>query len=296
MTFGVRWSLLLAASALLWSVAGSHLQAGLAPVALPPAAADSGPPVSRGWRVTTDASLRLYLPSGTLRVVTWDRDSVHVGGTLGANASLFGGGAASHVKLGVEADNMRDGTLPTASLEVRVPRRARVWVKMIDGELSVTGTRAELEAYTIRGRVTVHDVAGSTTIESIDAPVTLSNATGDVRIRGSRAVVSLDQVNALVSISTVSGSVVTRRSPIEGRIETVGGGITVRGVKAGARLGLQSHAGAVLLELPAGRVPLLELASYRGVVRPAGSTMGREEFGRIDARSFRGNITVSLVP
>lgn len=293
MRSGLSWPLLLSASALLWARAGNWAP-GTSRSALQRASEEAEQPVTRGWRVTADASLRVYLPAGALTVLAWERDSVDMTGTLGANASLFGGGEASHVKLGVEAHDMRDGTLPRATLVVRVPRRARVWVKMIDGALAVRGTRAELEAYTIRGRVEVQDVGGSTTIESIDAPVTLSQATGDVRIRGSRAVVSLDRVDALVSISTVSGAVVTNRSPVEGRIETVGGGITVRGVKAGARLGVQSHAGKVLLELPAGRVPLLELSSYRGVVRRADAATGRADFGRIDARSFKGNITVSL--
>lgn len=292
---GIWWPLLAITVALLGSPVEARAPYG--PRAAPPRTEiGASQAVSRGWRVTADASLRLYLPSGSLRVMVWDRDSVHVGGTLGTNASLFGGGASSHVKLGVEADDMRNGTLPSASLVVRVPRRARVWVKMIDGALSVSGTRAELEAYTIRGRVVVEDVAGSTTIESIDAPVTLNNATGDVRVRGSRAIVVLDRVNAFVSITTVSGAVVTTQSPIEGRIETVGGAITVRGVRDGARLGLQSHAGNVLLELPAERIPWMELSSYRGVVRRADTARGRPEFGRIDARSFRGNITVSLVP
>lgn len=250
-------------------------------------------PVARGFAAAPDVSMRLYVPAGTLRVEPWDRDSIHLAGTLGANASLFGGGARTHIKLGVEARTSTDGTIPVADLVVHVPRRARVWIKMIDGTMTVRGLRQELEAYTVRGRVEVRDVAGSTTIESIDAPVLLTDATGDVRVRGSRGTVRLERVDATLSVSTVSGRVELVRSLSEGRIETVGGAIAVDGVRAGGLLELQSHGGAVLVTVDAQRAPLLDLSSRQGVVQPPPVT-GKAQYGRITARSFKGDVTVQV--
>jgi hypothetical protein len=251
--------------------------------------------VQRGWRVNADAAVRVYLPAGRLTVSAWDRDSVHLAGTLGANAALFGGGAAPHVKVGVEARSRTDATLPSAQLVVHVPRRARLWIKMIDGDLEVSGTRVEVEAYTVRGHVSVRDVEGSTTVESIDAPVTLTGASGDIRIRGSRAQVALARVTAIATISTVSGTVTLQASPIEGRIETVGGAITVDAVRAGGSLTLQTHAGDIVLSLPASARPRLALWSRGGAVRDAGPP-GNARHGSIEARSFKGNVTVRARP
>jgi hypothetical protein len=250
-------------------------------------------PVSRGFSTTADVTMRLYVPSGTLIVDTWDRDSVHLEGRLGANASLFGGGSRTHIKLGVEARSNADAALPQAMLRVRVPRRARLWIKMIDGSMEVAGTRQELEAYTVRGSIAVRDVSGSTTIESIDAPVTISAASGDLRVRGSGGAVALTDVQATMSLSTVSGDVTVTRSAAEGRVETIGGRIAVDGVAAGGTLELQSHNGALDIRIPGARIPVLELSSRSGTV--IGKTLrGSATHGHIIARSFKGNVTARV--
>lgn len=247
--------------------------------------------VARGFGATPDVTMRLYVPAGALRVEAWDRDSVHVEGTLGANASLFGGGARTHIKVGVEARSANDGTLPTADFRVMVPRRARLWIKMVDGTLSVSGLREELEAYTVRGRMDVRDVSGTISIESIDAPVTMQHISGDVRIRGSRGLVTLEQVDATLSVTTVSGGVALVRSAAEGRIESIGGGIAVDGVRQSSTLELQSHSGTLRIALTGPRWPLLKLSSRGGAVRDQGGR-GDARIGRIVARSFKGDVLV----
>ncbi|MBL0937786.1 MAG: DUF4097 family beta strand repeat protein [Gemmatimonadaceae bacterium] len=251
--------------------------------------------VVRGFTATSDVTMRLYIPAGALRIEAWDRDSVHVEGTLGSNASLFGGGARTHIKLGIEARSTKDGTLPNAELRVHVPRRARLWVKMVDGTLTVTGIQQELEAYTVRGRMDVRDVAGTISIESIDAPVTLARATGDVRIRGSRGLVTLEQLDATLSVTTVSGGVALVRSQAEGRIESIGGGIAIDGVRAGSTLELQSHSGTLRISVPPKRPPLLELSSRGGTVSDQG-VRGDAKNGHIVARSFKGDVLVVRTP
>ncbi|MCU0617170.1 MAG: DUF4097 family beta strand repeat-containing protein [Gemmatimonadaceae bacterium] len=246
-------------------------------------------PVVRGLAASADVTMRLYVPAGDVTVETWDRDSVHLAGQLGANASVFGGGTRTHIKLGIEARSNADSTLPRASLRVRVPRGARLWIKMIDGQLLVSGTRAELEAYTVRGAITVRDVAGITSVESIDAPVIIAGATGDLRVRGSRGRVSLTDVTATMSVSTVSGEVTLTRTAADGRVETIGGRIAVDGVAAGGTLELQSHNGAIEVQVPATRIPMLTLTSRSGTVTGA-ALRGNTAHGTIIARSFKGDV------
>lgn len=273
------------------ALCGGLLAAG-APHVRAEAATQTEQRAERGWSVAPDAVVRVYVPAGDVTVRAWDRDSVHLRGKLHVNASLFGGGARTHVKVGVEARSQENGTLPRASLEVFVPRRARLWVKMIDGTMAISGTQVELEAYTVRGRVDIADAHGSTSIESIDAPVRLSQATGDVRIRGSRADVLLERVQGLASISTVSGAVVLRRSPIEGRVETVGGDISLEGVRIGGSLVAQSHAGNIVLHIPATDRPRLT-AWARGRAVPGVDGTGQTRRGAIEARSFKGSVTLT---
>ena len=249
-----------------------------------------------GLPATADAALRIYVPAGRLVVRTWTRDSIAVTGTVGTNASFFGGGDRGHVKFGVEPVRASDATLPTANFEITVPRGARVWVKMIDGDVSVTGTTAELEVYAVRGRIVARDVSGVTSLESIDAPVEVTSARGDLRVRGSKGAVTLDDVSGTVSVATISGPVSLTRFRADGRVETIGGDVHYTGgALPGALLDVQTHGGAISLTLDAARAPQLDAATRAGAV--GGETVrGSAANGRIIARSFKGAITVRRTP
>lgn len=254
-----------------------------------PVAAQVAP---HGFPATADVVMRVYVPKGRVTITTWTRDSIAVRGTLGANASFFGGGDRAHVKFGVEPRTSTDATLPSGDFTVVVPRGARLWVKMIDGELAVSGTTTELEAYAVRGRITVRAVAGVTAIESIDATVDVQGARGDLRVRGSKGAVTLDDITGTASVATISGPVSLTRWRADGRIETIGGDVRYAGgALPGAVLDVQTHAGAITLSLDRAAVPLLELTTRAGAVSGDKLT-GVAANGRIVGRSFKGAIRV----
>lgn len=263
----------------------------LVPLLVPLMAMGGGGGPIAGYRTTPDVTMRIYVPSGRVMIRTWLRDSVDVRGALGRNAKFFGGGSHTHVKLGVEARSPSDSTLPHATFEVMVPRNARVWVKVIDGEVDVRGTDAELEAYAMRGRITVRETRGTTLIESIDAPVTVHNVSGDLRVRGSKGAVSCDTVQGTASVATVSGSVTLRNFTADARVETIGGDVSLFGRVGRATLDVQTHGGAIALALDPKAVPMLDLSTRAGPVDGAKLT-GSKSHGQVTARSFKGRIAV----
>ena len=249
--------------------------------------------VHRGYAATPHVSMRVYVPAGRVRVLTWARDSVDIAGTIGANASMFGGGSRTHIKLGVESLVLGDSTMPRADLVVSIPRAARVWIKTIDGDIDVRGTTGELEVYAVRGQIAVYNVRGVTAIESIDAPVIVEGAEGDLRVRGGKGNVSLESVRGMISVATISGAVLLAGFNADGRVETIGGDVTFNGgMLANMQLDVQTHAGAINLFVPAARSPVLDLASRAAkVVLP--KLLQSPANGRIVARSFRGRIFVA---
>lgn len=261
----------------------------------PVASVQPVPPPFRGFAVTPDVTMRIYVPAGRIRLATWSRDSIAVSGTIGPNASFFGGaGLRTHVKFGVEA-RAGDSTMPRADLLITIPRAARVWIKMIDGEIDARGTTGELEAYVVRGRITVHDVGGVTVLESIDAPVDVERASGDLRVRGSKGGVTLRGVTGTASVATVSGPVSLTDFSAEGRVETIGGDVTLTGGPlGGATLDVQTHAGTITLGVLAARSPLLDLSSRAGPVQMPKLVQAAAN-GRITARSFKGRIVVRTI-
>lgn len=259
------------------------------------AKADAPQPLVRGYPTSPVVSMRAYVPAGHVRVRVWDRDSVHIAGTIGAASSYFGGGAHDFVKLGVEPLRTGDTRLPDADLVVTIPRRARLWVKTITGTIETDGTAGELELYTIGGSVVVRRASGVVSAETIDAPITVESSRGDLRVRGGKGVVMLRDVTGTATIATVSGGVTVVGSAPECRVETIGGDITWRAPRLrGVTVELQTHSGAIALALDPAHLPHVDAASRAGKTQRTVQG-GAVTEGRITARSFRGVIRVDAM-
>lgn len=252
-------------------------------------------PVARGWAVAPEVALRIWLPTGQVELETWDRDSVDVVGTMARGSSFFGGvgEGGRGAKLGAESVKRDDPRLSGGTLRVRVPRRARVAIKMTEGRVTAVGTAGSLEVLTVTGDVAVRQASGSVTVETIDAAVRISATRGAVRVRNGGGLVTLAEVEGSMTLTTVGGNITVDGPRMgDGRLETIGGTILLRGaLRPGARLDLQSHDGAITLALDKAALPRLDLATRGGILRN-GLGLGDARFGEIVGRSFKGGINV----
>ena len=245
------------------------------------------------FAVASDVSMRIWVPAGTVRVETWDRDSIRVTGSIGRNSHFFGGSGGRGAKLGVENNDSTDTGMPHGDLVVTVPRKAHVWIKMTDGEVIATHTAGELDVITVTGTIIAQDAEGVVSVETIDAAVTLAGISGEVRARSGGGRLSLVQLHGTLTAATVSGAIdLTGTAMADARLETIGGPIVVRGTVAhDALLDLETHNGPITLFLDRGALPALALSSRAGVVKNLLGP-GNVKAGRIEARSFKGDINV----
>lgn len=251
--------------------------------------------VQRGWTAAANVALRIWLPAGSVTVECWDRDSIDVRGTVAGKSLFFGGIAAdgSSGKFGVEPQRRADPRLPSAELRVMVPRRARIAIKMTDGVAEARGGAGSLEVLLVTGRVTVRDASGTVAVETLDAEVVLERIAGAVQVRNGSGTAALSDLQGSLALTTVGGAVqVTGDRLGDGRIESFGGAITVRGsLRPDARLDVSSHDGSITLALVRAQLPRLDLVSRGGGVRNALGP-GAVRHGEIVARSFKGRINV----
>src|SRR2546426_5021808 len=121
-------------------------------------------PVAARWAFDPGGSVRIMNPYGQIRVIGWDVDSLAVSGRLEAKAGRFyAAGDARVRKLGVEVPvEQRDAG--KADLEVRVPRRAAVWVKTATADIAVEGVDGTLDLNSVSG--TIHVDRKSTRLNS----------------------------------------------------------------------------------------------------------------------------------
>lgn len=272
-------------------------------VALPAAlAAQQG--VARGMAVDGDASIRIVNLTGRTVVRGWDADSVAVSGTLApGGASFYMGGGRRGVKVGVES---AAGAAPGGSvLEVRVPRRARVWVKAATADIAIEGVTGEVDVASVSGAVAVSGSPALLTAESMDGDVDVTAKARVTRVRTAGGDVTLRGAAGDVSVTSVSGTIRLLESDIAvGRLESVSGAVTFRGAIArGGTLDLQTHDAPIEVTLAQGQGAVVDVSAFGGTIsnaipgvtaRASKGKPTRYEVGNRDAtisvRSLKGGV------
>lgn len=225
-------------------------------------------PVTQTVPAAPDVSLRVFNLAGSITISGWDKDSVRVTHVVPPAAGrFFLGGAGTSLKLGVEGTDKPDA--PGASLEIHVPRRARVWVKSATARIDVDGVRGELDLASVSGGITTRNIAGVITAESMDGPLTISGDLSVLRLKSGDGAITIRGSASDLTVSTVSGavSVQTTRELVSGRIESVTGRITFAGpVSPAGMLDLQTHAAPIVLALPASQSATLDVIAFSGKV------------------------------
>jgi len=256
--------------------------------------------------IGADASIRITNQAGTTRVTGWDRDSIVVTGSAPAGANFFMGGAGRMAKLGLE---QYDGGKPVSGgiLDVRVPQRARVWIKSAAGSIEVSAMSGELDLSSVGGSIRVNGSLRLLTAESIEGDIELTGASALVRAKTGGGKLVLRHPGGDLTASTVSGPLtISEAQPASAVLETLSGMVSYSGsIAPHGMLNIQTHSGDVELLLPTdvgAEFDLQSIAGMVGVELPAKTgkpRKGRSLFfanagggAQIVVRSFKGQVRV----
>ena len=225
-------------------------------------------PVDARRAAAADGVVHIENPSGSVKVVGWDRLEVTVTGTAGRGSdgvSIRGGGRRTHVEL-MTTENPHS---VQSNIEVRVPAGSRVEVESYGSDVTVSGVTGAVSVECVNGNI---DISGAT--QEVDA----SAVNGSVQVTGSAKRVSAESVNGPVTVrggsgevqaSTVNGRlVVSGRGPYErAELETVSGSVLFEGALAAqASVTIESVSGAVEVVLPANVSADFNVSSFSGGV------------------------------
>lgn len=205
--------------------------------------------VERGFALAAKGSVKIYNYSGSLRIIGWDRDSVHVAGTADAGARIFGGGSRDGVKLGVEGAG--PGT-PRADLVVRVPATAQVWARGAATAVAVEGLIGSVDVGSVGGDVRIEGAPSDLVVETMDGALEVLGSPGTLRARTASGALTWRGSGDGASLASVSGRVTAERGPLGAvRIETVTGNVVLAAaLRSDASIVIESHAGSVELRIP----------------------------------------------
>lgn len=216
-----------------------------------------------------DVSVRIVNLVGATRIVGWDRDTVAVTGSLPSGGGTFYmGGAARGIKIGIELPEA-SAAPPGTTLDVHVPRGARVWVKGATASVSVSGVTGEIDASTVSGDVTITGNPVLISAESMDGDLDIAARAAVTRLKSAAGNVTLRGAGGEVTASSVSGDVrvVEAEELMTGRLESVSGKVFFDGgITAGGSLDLQTHNAPIEIFLASSQGASLDVSAFGGRV------------------------------
>lgn len=233
--------------------------------------------INRRIAIDPDASIRINSMAGLIKVVGWDFDSIAVTGSVPAGAQFFMGGRGRVAKMGVER---KDETLaePGSTLEVRVPRRARLWIKAGTAAIEVSGLYGELDCSSVSGPIRVEGSLKLLVAESMEGDLKAFGPMDVVRLKGGAGSVTLRGPRGDVQAFTVGGTIVaTDAAVVRAHLETVSGTIAYDGtVDRSGTLEVITHSGDITLRLPPEIAAEFDLSSFDGDIVAAISGKGEK--------------------
>lgn len=277
-----------------------------------PLAAQSKVDIRRA--ATADVNVRLSGTFTGLRIVGWENDSIALTGAVSAGNRLEGGplnatGPVKGMKFFIET---ADGAASANRLELRVPRRARVWIKTGSADIECESVSGGLDLNIVGGSVKVNGKPRELIVESMDGSITVVGDVAYGRLKTATGDITMSGYGDDLSFTTVSGSI-TMTNRVNGleraRFESVTGPIRFSGqVAAGGDLRFDTHSGSIDLRLPAKASLEIDAQTMTGSIentwnagRPIAGREGRGmelgtanggSGGRLQIRSFKGNVRV----
>ena len=270
--------------------------------------------VDRRFAVASDASIRLFGAFAKLRIIGWDRDSLVITGTMAKGWRLEGNAASNALGVPRAAkffiDSPAETDAPGASLEVRVPAKARVWAKSGSADIEVTGVTGGLDLNIVGGSITVSSTPRELNIESMDGNVKVLAGAPWMRVKTATGEIDVRAGGEDVGLSSVGGTVRVSGGRYErGKFETVTGDIVYEAdIGFKGSIDLTTHSGRVELRVPPRPDLELDATTVTGTIEnsvtPRRPLVGREGRGmelafssgtgdtRVVVRSFKGNVVV----
>ena len=262
--------------------------------------------IVRGHGLAATASVRVFAMAGSVTVTGWDRDSIHVEGTVGAGLTPHVGGTRTGYKV-TTYDGRQDETSPS-HLTIRVPRRVQLWIKTTTAGITVRDVDGSLDLYSIEGGIDVAGAPGELRAETMRGAVTLAGTPRWVRAKSGSGAVRFTGSAQDIALSTVSGAIGSSSRFDRGRFESVRGAITVTGaLRPSAMLDVDDHDGDVTLRLATPVSAAFTVYTFGGsitsdlaVARPVASRRAGRELAftsgagdaRVTVRTYGGDVAL----
>lgn len=212
--------------------------------------------------IDASATVEIVSRGGDIRVRTGADRRLSVRSDGGDAQSLVSGSGRA-LRIDASGQRSRDNV----DLSIELPRGTVVLLRTHNGDISVSGTEADVEVRstsgdieviaarqlriaTVAGDISARNISDGVRISTTSGDITLDNVTGDVEVAGTSSDVTLrDITSRRVQVQVVSGDVYWA-----GAFDDAG------------RYEFNAHSGDVQLQVPANARALLDVQTFNGEV------------------------------
>lgn len=258
--------------------------------------------------VRPHVAVKVWNPSGSIRLVGWDKDSIVMRGRAPKSRPRLFAGNDTAMKIGT-AGGWMDVDTARADLVVYLPRHATVSVKTVTADITASDVTGWF--YSVSGTIRLSGSVNSATAESMGGNLDLDVSTPWIRAQTGSGHLLLRGAAQDVDVSTITGTLsIASSSVLRGQFSSVSGEIQYAALPApGGILEFSNHSGGVDLLLPAASSAALTLSSISGPIengftriRPAAAaphamrlTLGGGD-AHVTVRTFKGVIRLRPQP
>ena len=268
--------------------------------------------------VNADARISVNNIKGRISVSAWDRNQVHIGGSLGDGVEkleISGGGSHLDIQVRYPDGNgwFGGGNKSEASiLEVRVPKGVVLDLEGVSADIDVNGIDStSMEVESVSGDIEVGAAAREARVSSVSGDLTLQidsnelsleSVSGDITARG--------RITGSLRAETVSGDMQLHAVELrEVKLSSVSGDVELRGaLSSSGRLRAETVSGDVELYLPASTSVEINADTFSGNIRSPVGKVEKAGFGsgsslkarmgsgssRMNLETFSGDIRIEL--
>ncbi len=250
-----------------------------------PAAAQEDIDITR--ELAADGKVRIENISGSVIVSAWDRDEVHIGGTLGEGTKrLDVDGNSKRLKIEVILPK-RVRNVKASHLNIHMPQGAELIISTISADIEVTGLNNEISLESVSGQIDVTADPTKLEVESVSGDLDLRVTSMDVDLECISGDINLETKNLhSLSIDAISGDVEITANVVDRfDFESISGDLNYHG-QISERGRLSSHSGDLFLVFSGSIDAEFEISTFSGDIRNA--------FGPKAQRSNHFNVTQEL--
>jgi len=255
-------------------------------------------------------TVALTIGSGDIIVTGWTRDQVRIH-AVSENDNIRLDASPSRVTLELGSSYRSRGE---TRFEISVPVGTRVIARAQSGDVSIRGTKGEVEARSQSGDISLEDASDRIDVNTLSGDVEARGLSGDVQLKSVNGDMRITGLNGDLEAESVSGSVVVRDAVSRYvRAHTTSGDVGYEGtIDSTGRYELVTHSGDIALGIPSNAGAQLSISTWSGTIESAfpitlkpgehgiGSSQAKRftfEIGkggaRVTAETFSGDINIS---